>query len=296
SYANGAPNSHSSVHIRVDQSGRGDFTKIQDAIDSVPSGNSNATFILVEPGIYNEKVMVPVDKPLITLSGTNAYSTIITWNEPWTNVQAPTVSIMASDFVGKYLTIQNTFGPGAQAVALRVSGDRAAFYACRFISFQDTVLDDAGRHYYKNCYIEGATDVICGDGKALFEKCHLHSVSTNGGALTAQRRGTAAEDTGYSFVGCKVTGVGKMILGRPWGLYSRVVFANTYMTNAVLPRGRCSSENTDLMDLDQMPQEELCGLTSFHSLKPCRSCRRCGSTVRIGSQTLHQSIHDIQKL
>ncbi|OAY73210.1 putative pectinesterase 11 [Ananas comosus] len=197
---------------------------------------------------------------------------------------------------GYIINLLNTFGPGAQAVALRVSGDRAAFYACRFISFQDTVLDDAGRHYYKNCYIEGAIDVICGDGKALFEKCHLHSVSTNGGAFTAQRRGTAAEDTGYSFVGCKVTGVGKMILGRPWGLYSRVVFANTYMTNAVLPSGRCSSENTDLMDLDQMPQEELCGLTSFHSLKPCRSCRRRGSTVRIGSQTLHQSIHDIQKL
>lgn len=68
-----------------------------------------------------------------------------------------------------FFFFQNTFGPGAQAVALRVSGDRAAFYACRFISFQDTVLDDAGRHYYKNCYIEGATDVICGDGKALFE-------------------------------------------------------------------------------------------------------------------------------
>lgn len=38
--------------IRVDQSGRGDFTKIQDAVDSVPSNNSELVFILVKPGTY----------------------------------------------------------------------------------------------------------------------------------------------------------------------------------------------------------------------------------------------------
>lgn len=63
--------------------------------------------------LISEKIVVPVDKPYITLSGTNASSTIITWNEAWFNQQSPTVSILASDFVGRYLTIQvqekNTF-------------------------------------------------------------------------------------------------------------------------------------------------------------------------------------------
>lgn len=67
----------------------------------------------------------------------------------------------------KYL--QNTNGPGAKAVALRVSGDRAAFYGCRILSFQDTLLDDTGRHYYSNCYIEGGTDFICGNANSFFE-------------------------------------------------------------------------------------------------------------------------------
>jgi pectinesterase len=59
---------------------------------------------------------------------------------------------------------------GAQALAARVNGDRAAFYRCRFLSYQDTILDDKkGRHYYSDCYVEGATDFLFGPGKALFE-------------------------------------------------------------------------------------------------------------------------------
>lgn len=37
------------------------------------------------------------------------------------------------------------------------------------MSHQDTLLDDVGRHYYKNCYIEGDTDFICGNAASLFE-------------------------------------------------------------------------------------------------------------------------------
>lgn len=40
------------ILIRVDQSGNGDYTKIQDAIDAVPSNNSQLYFILVKPGTY----------------------------------------------------------------------------------------------------------------------------------------------------------------------------------------------------------------------------------------------------
>lgn len=38
--------------IRVDQSGKGDYKKIQDAIDAVPSNNSQLIFIWVKPGTY----------------------------------------------------------------------------------------------------------------------------------------------------------------------------------------------------------------------------------------------------
>ncbi|KAF2290095.1 hypothetical protein GH714_002117 [Hevea brasiliensis] len=213
------------VLISVDQSGKGDFKKIQDAIDSVPPNNSQLYFILVKPGTYREKVVVPADKPFITLSGTQPSKTIITWSDGGDIFQSPTLSVLASDFVGRYLTIQNTYGSGDKAVALRVSGDRAAFYGCRILSYQDTLLDDTGSHYYRNCYVEGATDFICGNAASLFERCHLHSISKNNGSITAQHRDSLTQNSGFTFLDCKITGIGSAYLGRPWGDYSRVVFA-----------------------------------------------------------------------
>lgn len=223
--------------VTVDQSGKGNYVKIQDAIDAVPSNNVDPIFIRVEPGTYKEKITLPSDKPFITLSGRNATTTIITWDDSGDIFKSPTVSVLASDFVGRYLTIQNTYGSGAKAVALRVSADKATFYACRILSYQDTLLDDTGRHFYSNCYIEGATDFICGNAASLFKNCHLHSISKVNGAITAQHRMSPKENTGFYFVGCKITGVKTCTLGRPWGPYSRVILAQTYMSGAVLPQG-----------------------------------------------------------
>ncbi|KAM0923455.1 hypothetical protein ACQ4PT_005522 [Festuca glaucescens] len=234
--ASAMPGSVSNL-LTVDQSSKGDHRKIQDAIDAVPANNSATTVIRIRPGVYRQKIVV--NKPRITLTGASAAATVVTWNEPWLSADSPTVSVLASDFVAKRLTFQNTFGDSKAAVAVRVAGDRAAFYGCSFLSFQDTLLDDAGRHYYRGCYVEGGTDFIFGNGQALFDKCHLHSTSRIGGAFTAQQRSSESEETGYSFVGCKLTGVGvaTSILGRPWGPYSRVVFALSYMSSAVSPRG-----------------------------------------------------------
>ncbi|KAL0369084.1 UNVERIFIED_CONTAM: putative pectinesterase 11 [Sesamum calycinum] len=235
--AGGGADSSTAILIEVNQSGNGDYRKIQDAIDAVPSNNSDHIFILVKPGVYKEKIVVPADKPFITLSGTKATKTIITWSDSGEIFESPTFSVLASDFMARYLTIQNNYGAGAKAVALRVSGDRAAFMNCRILSHQDTLLDDKGRHYYSNCYVEGDTDFIFGNGASIFQKCHLHSLAGGMGAITAQRRQRAEEETGFTFVNCKITGVKSAVLGRPWGKYSRVVFALTYMSNVVLPQG-----------------------------------------------------------
>jgi hypothetical protein len=45
------------------------------------------------------------------------------------------------------------------------------------------------------------------------------------------------QDTGFSFVNCKVTGSGALYLGRAWGPFSRVIFAYTYMDNIIIPKG-----------------------------------------------------------
>lgn len=40
------------ILVKVDQTGEGDFTRIQDAINVVPSNNTEPVFIWVKPGIY----------------------------------------------------------------------------------------------------------------------------------------------------------------------------------------------------------------------------------------------------
>jgi len=57
---------------------------------------------------------------------------------------------------------------GGQALAMRISGDKAAFYNCKFVSFQDTLCDDRGRHFFKDCYIQGSYDFIFGNGKSIY--------------------------------------------------------------------------------------------------------------------------------
>lgn len=77
---------------------------------------------------------------------------------------------MKVEIIEKYRAVaQNSYGPGDQAVALRISGDRCAFYGCRLLGYQDTVLDESGKHYFSNCFIEGAIDFICGDGQSVYE-------------------------------------------------------------------------------------------------------------------------------
>lgn len=141
----GAKRTSTAVLIVVDQSGHGDYSKIQDAIDSVPSKNSELVFISVKPGTYRsvgflvrqsyydvflknflgqgfvsegllklfcffpgcrEKVVVPVDKPFITVSGEDASNTVITWGDGGDIIHSPTLTVLASDFIGRYLTIQ----------------------------------------------------------------------------------------------------------------------------------------------------------------------------------------------
>lgn len=64
---------------------------------------------------------------------------------------------------------------GAQAVAFRAAGDRCAFYGCGFYGNQDTLNDHTGRHFFKECYIEGEIDFIFGNGRSLYQAGNRHA-------------------------------------------------------------------------------------------------------------------------
>ncbi|CAN0901454.1 Probable pectinesterase 53 [Linum grandiflorum] len=231
----------------------GDFTSIQDAVDSLPFVNLVRVLIKVHAGVYTEKVSIPQLKSFITIEGAGADNTIVQWGDtaqtpgpkgqPMGTYASATFAVNSPFFIARNITFKNTTplpAPGAagkQAVAFRISADNAAFIGCRFLGAQDTLYDQLGRHYYKDCYIEGSVDFIFGNGLSLFEGCEVHAIALKTGAVTAQGRSGMMQDTGFSFVNCKVTGSGALYLGRAWGPFSRVVFAYTYMDNIILPKG-----------------------------------------------------------
>lgn len=53
-------------------------------------------------------------------------------------------------------------------MALRLTGDKAFLCKVRIMSTQDTLLDEAGTHYFYRCEIQGTVDFICGNAKSLF--------------------------------------------------------------------------------------------------------------------------------
>lgn len=233
--------------------GVGNFNSVQEAVDSVPEFNLVRVVIEIHEGVYTEKVSVPLNKPFITFKGAGSSKTIIQWNDTADKVgsggkllgtfSSATVGIDASYFIGRNITFKNSAPIPAsgeenkQAVALRISGDASAFIGCQFLGAQDTLYDHRGRHYFQECYVEGSVDFIFGDGLSMYRDCHLHAIGANYEAVTAQSRASPLEDSGFSFLNCKVTGSGSLYLGRAWGTFSRVVYAYTYMDTVVVPKG-----------------------------------------------------------
>lgn len=227
--------------------GLANFQTVKGAIDSVPKNNVQRTVIQIAAGVYREKIKIPKNKPFITLIGAGMNATTITWDDTAKSTnstfRSATFSVMAPGFVAKNIAFQNTApapppgAVGAQAVAFQTSGDQSAFFACAFLGAQDTLYDHRGRHYFKDCWIQGSIDFIFGDALSLYEGCVLYAIDTPGGSLTAQKRKTSSEDTGFSFLNCTISGTGVVLLGRAWGAFSRVVYIYTRINTVILPGG-----------------------------------------------------------
>ncbi len=227
-----------SADFVVAQDGSGDFVTVQAAIDAVPAYRKKRTTIFIRNGVYQEKLVLPANKQLVSMIGESAEKTILTYGD-WAQKNtafgeetgtsgSASFFVYGQDFYAANLTFRNSAGPVGQAVAAHVSGDRCVFYNCRFLGFQDTLFTyaDNSRQYYRNCYIEGTTDFIFGWSTAVFEECVIHSLKDS--YITAA---STLKDTkyGYLFYRCKLTAepdVTKYIWGAHGVFMRKQYFAN----------------------------------------------------------------------
>ncbi|XP_021828282.1 probable pectinesterase 8 [Prunus avium] len=249
------PDPNTTSYLCVDRNGCCNFTLVQAAVDAAPAVSQKRTIIWINNGLYYEKILIPKNKPNITFQGQGYESTAIAWNDTANSSHGTfysgSVQVYADNFVAKNISFMNVApipNPGdfgAQAVAIRISGDQAAFLGCGFFGAQDTLHDDRGRHYFKDCYVQGSIDFIFGNGRSLYENCQLISMANPvppgsrnvNGAVTAHGRASKDNNTGFAFVNCFIGGTGRVWLGRAWRPFSRVVFVNTTMADIIAPEG-----------------------------------------------------------
>ncbi|MQM10750.1 hypothetical protein Taro_043645 [Colocasia esculenta] len=251
------PDTNNTSTLCVDRRGCCNFTSVQAAVDAVNNvtASQKRTIIWINKGVYFEKVRIPATKPNITFQGQGMDTTAIIWNDTANSsggtFLSASVIVFGSNFIAKNISFMNVApipkpgDVGAQAVAIRVGADQAAFWGCGFFGAQDTLHDDRGRHYFRDCFIQGSIDFVFGNGKSLYESCQLNSIAAPvpagqrfiDGSVTAHGRAVPEDNTGFAFVNCTVGGTGRIWLGRAWRPYARVVFAFSFMSDIIAPEG-----------------------------------------------------------
>ncbi|KAF2313081.1 hypothetical protein GH714_009141 [Hevea brasiliensis] len=243
--------------ITVDVNGSGEFRSVQAAVDSVKENNTENVLIKISAGYYIEKVVVPVTKPYITFQGAGRDVTFIEWHDRASDrgpngqqlrtYRTASVTVFASYFSARNISfklfrVEHSTSTNARNARVASGGishirGQGILSGCGFYGAQDTLCDDAGRHYFKECYIEGSIDFIFGNGRSMYKDCELHSIATRFGSIAAQDRKSPDEKTGFAFIRCRVTGTGPLYVGRAMGQYSRIVYSYTYFSDLVAHGG-----------------------------------------------------------
>ncbi|CAE7225340.1 unnamed protein product [Rhizoctonia solani] len=132
-------------------------------------------------------------------------------------------------------SIANTYGKGAQAIALSVQAGTFGAYACKLTGYQDTLLANKGTQFYGRSYINGATDFIFGTQASIWiTKSTIETVAS--GYITAS--GRDSDDANYYVIdNSTIKGTGSCYLGRPWREYARVIFQNSNLGSNIVAAG-----------------------------------------------------------
>lgn len=158
----------------VSKDGTGDFTTINEALNSLPMYNYERYVIFVKNGLYEEKILI--DRDYITLLGESKDSTILQFSilrSDWLAmpdyIGAAVVNITADDVIIQNMTIRNTQPQiGPHAFAIYGTGTRTMLIDCNITSNGGDTVSlwnyKHGMYYHAGCYFEGGVDFVCPRG------------------------------------------------------------------------------------------------------------------------------------
>ncbi|GAC1587448.1 MAG: hypothetical protein NVS3B25_03390 [Hymenobacter sp.] len=207
----GAPPAAGPVVV-VSADGKGSFTTIQAAVNSLPAAASQPRTVLIKNGTYHEKVLIDGKNNLV-LRGESEKGVVITqalardawrcdpnggqddWGVATLNLRnSPDVTLENLTVINSYgfdakgeVTIPCPAEPGGQKVISKTGhqmslrtlagATRLIVRHCTFRALGgDTVSPwdtEAGMYYFKDCTLEGGVDFYCPRGWAYAENCRF---------------------------------------------------------------------------------------------------------------------------
>ena len=236
---------HAQQKVIVDINGKGNFTSIQAAVNSLSDTANEARIIFIKKGIYTEKVFI--EKHNIVLEGEDKNSTILTQsiardefrcntNDDW---GVATLNLSGNDITLKNLTIVNSYGfdnkeekiiacandtdkhekkvrrDGHQMALRTFATTRLMVINCNLKAYGgDTVSPwnaDAGMFYFKDCAMEGGVDFYCPRGWAYAENCTFYNYI---GSAAIWHDGSKYESSKTVLKNCYFDGYDGFKLGR----------------------------------------------------------------------------------
>ncbi|KAL4204812.1 hypothetical protein AMTRI_Chr01g134000 [Amborella trichopoda] len=240
--------------VVVDKSGNGTFKTISEAVKWAAEESSKRIIIYVKAGRYEENIKVGRKKTNLMFIGDGIGNTVVSGSrsvsDGFTTFHTATFAASGTGFIARDMTFENTAGPGKhQAVALRVGADHGVVYRCNIIGYQDTLYVHSQRQFFRECAIYGTVDFIFGNAAVVIQNCSLYArkpMPLQKNTITAQNRKDPNQNTGISIHNCRIYPTADLepvkssfptYLGRPWKLYSRVVYMLSYMGDHIHPAG-----------------------------------------------------------
>ncbi|KAH9652947.1 putative pectinesterase/pectinesterase inhibitor 44 [Citrus sinensis] len=251
--------------VVVAADGTGNFTKIMDAVLAAEDYSMKRFVIYIKRGVYKENVEIKKKKWNLMMVGDGIDATIISGNrnfmDGWTTFRSATFAVSGRGFIARDITFENTAGPEKhQAVALRSDSDLSVYFRCAIKGYQDSLYTHTMRQFFRECKISGTVDFIFGDATAMFQNCQIlakKGLDNQKNTITAHGRKDPNEPTGFSIQFCNITADSDLLpfvnstetyLGRPWKLFSRTVFMQSYMSNVIRPKGWLEWNNDFALD------------------------------------------------